>query len=523
MAQITWKNVDGPDSAASLKAIGDAGRSISSGFDKLANLGNSIRQTNINNANQEKAANTEKALSVINSIGSPEEFEQAQASGMFNQENVTNQFGNVDDKAIRLAFGNRQGEIRNEVKAKAIFGDFQNTQNEKADVARIKTLIAQGDPTASTELDSADIEDKSNLASLLKVANRSSEVERRQDEVYTRNQDKLSDSDAYNAELNRKTATRTANIAASRQIQDEFINTMKENGVPDGTFIIDQSGNMRFSETATPQMQEVIKSEYALIKPNLPTILSDKEQVAELREYGATLNADPSLVESMVTSLKNIQQERKTLSPEGTALVEQATQTADRNYAQIVDAEEAVMAQVRRDNPINQIVTAQQEAIKPSEGITNAIEYVRDSIYDGDMDDSDVNKFGRLLTEKLERGYTDLAGSKTGYPGWVIDEAVKIAQPKIGSNALGVFMNERNSNIVMEEVDKIMQKHQSSKRNQEVLNAISADSKARLFAAEGARQKVINNAITNAKSKSGIYNIRNNSAQALQNAFGRNQ
>jgi hypothetical protein len=523
MAQITWRNVNGPDSGSELAAINQAGQNISRGFDKFAELGTSIQQKGIIEDNKLKAANTEKALSAINSIGSAEQYQRATESGMFSQEGVAKQFGAVDDKAIRLAFNDRQSQIRNDTKAKTEFDDYELSQSEKVDKARINTLIAKGDPSAQQAIDDSNIQDKSELTNTLKSSLASTEKQRRVDAEYARNQDSISDSDKITMSVNKMTSTRSSNIEASNKLNEEFTNLMKQIGVPNDTFYLDASGNLRFSDGVPIDVQENIKGEYSLVKANLPTILSDKEQIANLRETGKELNADPRQVEASVASLKNIQNERLSLSPASLEQVDYATAQADRQYNQIVEAEGAALAEAQRSNPVNFKETAQKEGIKPSEGILRATKFVKDELYDGDADDSDVNKFSRLLSDNIDKGYKDSLGNTTTYPGWVIEEAAKRAEAKIGSNSVGYFGVETNVNKVMDEVSKVMQQHLSDKSNQKILNALATDSKARLFAAEGARQNLIKNAITNAKSQSGVYDISRNSSRAVQDAMRRNQ
>lgn len=518
MAQITWKNVAGPDGAGAAKAVAQAGQTVASGLDRIANFGLQQQQQSIQNDARVKKENTDRALSVINSIGSVEDQEKAVKSGMFSADNIQNQFGDVDINTITSALNAKGGSIRKEAIAKSQFSDFEREKSERVEVAKINAMIAKGDPEAQSAIDGSGVLDKASLINSLNNTNSRTEAERRKNEVYIRDQDTISDTDKLNTVYNTLTSDRVANIEASKQINADFVNLMRQSGVPDNTFEVDDSGNLRFSNSATPQMQEVIRSEYSLAKSNLPSIRTDKQQIEQLQSVATTLNADPKTTSSLITALKKNQADRLTLTPEGQEHVAAVTSNADRQFDQIVEAEQTTLEQAKRDNPVNFNVTAQQEKIKPSDGIISATEYVRDSVYGGDPDDSDVNKFSRLLNDRIESGYKDSRGNTTSYPGWVIEEGAKRAQASIGSNVVGYFGIDTNVSKVVTEIDKVMQQHLSDQDNQKVLDALSTDSKARVFAAEAARQNQIKNGITDAKSISGIYNIQNNSVRALQNA-----
>jgi len=112
---ITWRNINAPSfGAANLLATSGANR-ISEGIQQLSNIANRQGERVQQSLDETKAKNTDEILNRINSLSSMEDYNTALSEGVFDNETLSNLYGNqIDLKAIHNALSQRDNTIMQE-------------------------------------------------------------------------------------------------------------------------------------------------------------------------------------------------------------------------------------------------------------------------------------------------------------------------------------------------------------------------------------------------------------------------
>lgn len=126
MAEITWKNVEGPSPAAGLAALSDATETLNKGFTPLHQIIKDHEAQAAQHWNAQKDINTRDMLAKIQSTQDLGELNEAWDSGRLNESAMIDRFGaQIDTAGMNSAIMNQRDILRNKLQKELIPGALQ--------------------------------------------------------------------------------------------------------------------------------------------------------------------------------------------------------------------------------------------------------------------------------------------------------------------------------------------------------------------------------------------------------------
>jgi len=145
---ITWRNVDAPNTGASISLFHQAGQSLNNGFNGLKDVLSQYQTQEKANWDSGKEQNTQAALDRLSQVRTPEEMEALLASGQLRQE-LTKYGAQIDRSAVRNALDTRGDFLRQQATNRMA---YDNQAQDNADAPILNGLLAEarqidiGDP-----------------------------------------------------------------------------------------------------------------------------------------------------------------------------------------------------------------------------------------------------------------------------------------------------------------------------------------------------------------------------------------
>lgn len=164
---ITWRNVQGGDSAGALRNLLSAGAGVTAGFDALRGVVQDADVIGRQQFEQQKVTNTNEFLDSLQArYQTPEALQAAIASGEVNE--LRQAFGrNIDAGAVRGAADTRLANLRQQGTAGRQYENQVLDDRDQTVLSRAAALALQGDPAAAQELANVSDRNKGKGAQIL--------------------------------------------------------------------------------------------------------------------------------------------------------------------------------------------------------------------------------------------------------------------------------------------------------------------------------------------------------------------
>ena len=408
-------------------------------------------------------------------------------------EQLAKQYGITDvSKLVNL----RSDFIKNRAQEEKTLFDLGQQKLEQVDIEPMKAVSA-AIATAQSESELNRIRQEvstgkyglKNTAPALNSIN--SAIDRiASNELRGRELDAYSDQTSLNKAIGNLTATRDSAIATNMELRNAFV---KESNKYIPGVSVDGTGNFRFADSGpdkvSPEDEAFIINKYNTeYKSKEIPVLTDKDQLNQLQKYAQEINATPDQINKFKETLRGIQADRNTLNTEAVneVAVKEAEFTTSINTEIAKDTED--YQRVLRDNPIDTVVTPEQERIKPGEAISELVNKYPKTVW-GDGEGGD----------NLSKALNAIVG-KANYPGWVIKEAGLRAgeESNLFTNGLSV---DRFKTII----EDVMRNYTRSQKNKETVDKAKEVLDTRLAGYALDKLKNSSRLLSNAKAKSNVF------------------